>query len=230
MSSRHIPQPIVDIQNLSFAFGEGELKKRILHDVSLRILPGEIVILSGPSGSGKTTLLTLISGLRTLQEGSARVLGRELRGATASALMGLRRRIGFIFQAHNLLGYLTALQNVETIFHLQPEVSGAEARRRSVETLTTLGLDERLHYHPARLSGGQRQRVAIARALAATPELILADEPTAALDSHSGRTVVKLLEELARSRGIPILMVTHDTRILDTADRVVEMEDGRIKA
>lgn len=229
MSSDASPQPVVDVQGLRFAFGRGDLQKRILEDVSLRIMPGEIVILAGPSGSGKTTLLTLISGLRTFHEGSVRVLGQELLGASSSVLMSLRRRIGFIFQAHNLLSYLTARQNVETLFHLRPEVTREEAKSRAADMLTALGLGDRLDYLPERLSGGQRQRVAIARALAAGPELVLADEPTAALDSQSGRNVVHLLEGLARSQRIPILMVTHDNRILDTADRVVEMEDGRIR-
>lgn len=221
-------QPIVEIKNLDFSFGKGELQKKIINGVNFQIMPGEIVILSGPSGSGKTTLLTLISGLRTMQSGSIKLFGEELLGAEKELLISLRRRIGFIFQAHNLMAFLTARQNVEVVFSLHPEMGPKEVGERSAEVLTKLGLGDRMDYYPEKLSGGQRQRVAIARALAAGPELVLADEPTSALDSQSGRTVVTLLEEMARESNIPILMVTHDNRILDTADRVVEMEDGRI--
>jgi putative ABC transport system ATP-binding protein len=213
---------------ISFAFGEGDLRKPVLFDVSLEIQAGEIVLLTGPSGSGKTTLLTLIAGLRTLQEGRLSVLGTQLQGATPDDLLSVRRRIGFVFQSHNLLPYLTALQNVQVMFDLHPQVSPAEGRERAAEMLKRVGLGERLNYRTARLSGGQRQRVAIARALVAGPELVLADEPTAALDSVSGREVVQLMEGLAREQGRPILMVTHDARILDVADRVLSMQDGRV--
>lgn len=221
-------QSVLEVQQLDFAFGEGELRKQILFDVSFSMKAGEIVILEGPSGSGKTTLLTLISGLRRLQKGIVRVFDQQLFGAEEKELMRLRRRIGFIFQQHNLLPFLTARENVEISFTLHPNVSLEEARRRSQEALVAVGLADRIDAHPAKLSGGQKQRVAIARALAATPELVLADEPTAALDSHSGRQVVEILQGLARQHGIPILLVTHDNRILDIADRIVRMEDGRI--
>lgn len=220
--------PIILGQHIDFAFGEGELRKQILFDVNLRIQPGEIVLLTGPSGSGKTTLLTLIAGLRTLQSGRLTVLGHQLHAATQQDLLALRRRIGFIFQAHNLLPYLTALQNVQLMFDLHPHVSPADGRRRSVEILGKVGLSDRVDYAISRLSGGQRQRVAIARSLVAGPELVLADEPTAALDSASGREVVNLLQQLAREHGRPILMVTHDSRVLDIADRVISMQDGRL--
>jgi putative ABC transport system ATP-binding protein len=195
----------------------------------LTIHRGEIVILAGPSGSGKTTILTLISGLRTLQEGSIQLFGHELFGASPELLVQLRRRIGFIFQAHNILSFLTARQNVEVSFELHPEIPRNEIRSRTEEIMVELGLEDRIDAYPDKLSGGQKQRVAIARALAARPDLVLADEPTSALDGQSGRTVVTLMEKLARSHGIPILMVTHDHRIFDTADRVVEFEDGMIK-
>ena len=221
-------KPVISGEAINFAFGQGELRKQILFDIGLEIQPGEIVLLTGPSGSGKTTLLTLIAGLRRMQDGRLNVLGHALHNATQQDLLNLRRRIGFIFQAHNLLPYLTALQNVQVMFDLQPEVSAAEGRERATRILEQVGLGERIHYHASRLSGGQKQRVAIARALVGGPELILADEPTAALDSVSGREVVNLLQTLAREQHRPILMVTHDARVLDIADRIVEMQDGRL--
>lgn len=226
--SKSLGDSAIAARGLNFAFGEGELRKQILFDVSFDVAPGEVVLLTGPSGSGKTTLLTLIGGLRHVREGELTVLARALHHASAADLVQVRRQIGFIFQQHNLLPFLTARMNVELMFQLHPEVSQADVRRRSEDLLTRVGLGDRLEYHPARLSGGQKQRVAIARALAAEPALILADEPTAALDSQSGRDVVDLLQELARSRGCPVLMVTHDNRVLDIADRIIHMEDGRV--
>jgi putative ABC transport system ATP-binding protein len=215
----------IEISGLGYAYGEGELRRPVLRGVDLSVEPGEILLLTGPSGSGKTTLLTLIGALRAMQEGSARVLGVELNGASEKARVALRRRIGFIFQNHNLLGFLTARQNVAMA--VLPE---RERLRRAGELLAAVGLAEHADKLPGKLSGGQRQRVAVARALAAEPGLVLADEPTAALDKQSGFEVVHLLRDLAKSRGVPILMVTHDPRILDIADRVVAMEDGRIVA
>lgn len=219
---------VIFAHNVNFAFGEGDLRKQILFDVSFEVDAGEIVLLTGPSGSGKTTLLTLIGALRHVREGELTVLNRPLHSATKDDLIATRREIGFIFQQHNLLGFLTARQNVELMFELHPEVSAAEARERSIQILNDVGLADRIDYYPARLSGGQKQRVAVARALVANPRLILADEPTAALDSISGRDVVNLLQQLARTQGCPVLMVTHDTRVLDIADRIIHMEDGRI--
>ncbi len=215
-------------REISFSFGEGELRKQILFDVSLQIQPGEIVLLTGPSGSGKTTLLTLIAGLRSMQQGSLNVLGHALHTATLTDLIQLRRKIGFIFQAHNLLPFLTALQNVQVMFDLHPHVDRQEARRRSVAMLGEVGLQDRLNYPVSKLSGGQRQRVAVARALVTDPQLVLADEPTSALDSVTGREVVSRLQVLARQLARPILMVTHDPRILDIADRILTMQDGRL--
>lgn len=221
-------KPIISSRHVNFSFGEGDLEKQILFDVSFEVAPGEIVLLTGPSGSGKTTLLTLIGALRKVRDGELEVLSRPLHKASQDELVDVRRDIGFIFQQHNLLPFLTARKNVQLMFHLHPEVSREDAKTRTEELLTNVGLSDRLDYYPTRLSGGQRQRVAVARALAANPKLILADEPTAALDSQSGRDVVDLLQELARSQGCPILMVTHDPRILDVADRIINMEDGRV--
>ncbi len=222
--------PVISSRHINFSFGEGDLKKQVLFDVTLEVAAGEIVLLTGPSGSGKTTLLTLIGALRKVRDGELDVLSRSLHTATLHDLVDVRREIGFIFQQHNLLPFMTARQNVELMFQLHPEVSHSEASRLTVELLTSVGLSDRLDYYPARLSGGQKQRVAVARALVTSPKLILADEPTAALDSHSGRDVVTLLQELAIDRNCPILMVTHDPRILDIADRIINMEDGRIQA
>jgi putative ABC transport system ATP-binding protein len=221
-------EPVISASGLCFSYGTGELTKQILFDVDLKIMPGEIVLLTGHSGSGKTTLLTLIGGLRTLKQGRLEVLGQRLDGADKDTLVQVRRQIGFIFQAHNLLDFLSARANVELVFRMHPEVWRSEVQLRAAEMLTSVGLGDRLDYYPANMSGGQKQRVAIARALVAEPKLILADEPTAALDSKSGRDVVNILQRLAREHGIPILMVTHDDRVLDIADRIVHMEDGRI--
>lgn len=221
---------VVRGRNMNFWFGTGELRKQILYDVSIDVAAGEIVLLTGPSGSGKTTLLSLLGGLRHLVDGELTVLSHCMHRASADELVLVRREIGFIFQQHNLLEFLTARQNVELMLQLQPAVSADERRRRAESVLTDVGLADRLDYHPAKLSGGQKQRVAVARALVGGPRLILADEPTAALDSQSGRDVANLLQRLARTNGCPVLMVTHDSRILDIADRVIEMEDGRISA
>lgn len=215
------------IQDLNHYFGEGELKKQALFGNNLTVKPGEIVIMTGPSGSGKTTLLVLAGTLRSVQEGSLKTLGRELNGASQKELVELRREIGFIFQAHNLFESLTAYENVKMALQLF-NVHEKHARTRAMELLDRLQLGHRIDYKPGKLSGGQKQRVAIARGLAHRPKLVLADEPTAALDEESGRIVVNLFKELAQKEGVTVLMVTHDNRILDVADRIVQMVDGRI--
>jgi putative ABC transport system ATP-binding protein len=221
--------PVISMRNVSHFFGSGALRKQILFEITCEILPGEIVIMTGPSGSGKTTILTLVGALRSVEHGSLRVLGEELNGASHDTQMRVRQRIGFIFQAHNLLDALTAAQNVEVALGVDPPPA-REARARSAAVLQAVGLSERVHYHPPQLSGGERQRVAIARALVRHPQIILADEPTASLDKHSGREVVELLRQLARREGCAVLLVTHDNRILDIADRIMTLEDGRMGA
>ena len=218
----------VSVRGLSHSYGTGTLARPVLRDIDLTLGMGEIVLLTGPSGSGKTTLLTLIGALRAVQSGQCTVLGQELMGAREKQRVALRRRIGFIFQSHNLLGFLTARQNVAMALELRPETAERERLERASAMLTAVGLGERGGDRPDTLSGGQRQRVAVARALAGDPGLLLADEPTAALDRQSGGEVVRLLRDLAKRRGVPILLVTHDPRILDVADRIVSMEDGRI--
>ncbi|NMG05444.1 DevA family ABC transporter ATP-binding protein [Brasilonema sp. UFV-L1] len=219
----------VAVCNLNHSFGQGTLRKPVLNDVNLDIYPGEIVILTGPSGSGKTTLLSLIGGLRSVQEGSLKVLGRELRGINKGQLTKVRNNIGFIFQHHNLLKCLSAYGNVRMSLKLHPEIPKKEHRQRVVTTLQAVGLSDKVDSYPANLSGGQQQRVAIARALVAQPKLLLADEPTASLDSKTGRDVVDIIQRLAKEEGCSVLLVTHDNRILDIADRIVHMEDGRIQ-
>ncbi len=219
----------VKVGHLNHYFGEGELRKQALYHNNLEVRRGEIVIMTGPSGSGKTTLLTLVGTLRTVQEGSLKVLGHELNGATNDAIVRLRQELGFIFQAHNLFESLTAYQNVNMAAELQG-MNRKLADERITYLLTRLGLGHRIHYKPKSLSGGQKQRVAIARGLVHQPKLVLADEPTAALDEQSGREVVTLFQELARNEGCTIIMVTHDNRVLDVADRIVNMVDGRIRS
>jgi putative ABC transport system ATP-binding protein len=223
-------EPVITIRHLNHAFGKGTLRKPILFDVNLDIDPGEIVILTGPSGSGKTTLLTLIGGLRAIQQGSLKVLGHQLYGASKGELVKVRSQIGFIFQTHNLLECLTARQNVRMSLRLHKEIPFEERTARSIAILEAVGLGDRLDYYPDNLSGGQKQRIAIARALVSQPKLVLADEPTAALDSKSGRDVVEIMQHLAKQQDCTILLVTHDNRILDIADRIVHMEDGRLAA
>jgi putative ABC transport system ATP-binding protein len=221
-------EPTVLIQKLNHSFGKGSLLKPVLWDVDLEIASGEIVILTGPSGSGKTTLLTLMGGLRSVQEGSLKILGEELQGASKKKLTQLRNQMGFIFQHHNLLKCLTAYGNVRMSLKLHPEIPRPEHRRRAVALLDSVGLGDHIDYYPAKLSGGQKQRVAIARALVAQPKLLLADEPTASLDSKSGRDVVGVIQRLAREENCAVLLVTHDSRILDIADRLLHMEDGQL--
>jgi putative ABC transport system ATP-binding protein len=222
-----MPTPAISIYQLNHYYGQGSLKKQVLFDINLQIDRGEIIILTGPSGSGKTTLLTLMGSLRSVQEGSLSILGQELLQASKEQMLLARRNIGYIFQAHNLLNFLTAYQNVEMALEIQ-NLTATEADTRIQQVLRAVGLEHRMDYYPRDLSGGQKQRVAIARALVSQPQIILADEPTAALDKKSGRDVVEIMETLARQQGCTILLVTHDNRILDLADRILYMEDGSL--
>jgi putative ABC transport system ATP-binding protein len=219
----------ISISGLQHHFGSGNLRRQVLHDIALTIWPGEIVLLTGPSGSGKTTLLTLIGGLRHGEGGHLQVLGRQLIGCSDTQLSQARREHGYIFQAHNLHRSLTALQNVRMALEVRGHLDRDSMDRRAALMLEQVGLAPQLHSYPDQLSGGQKQRVAVARALVHNPPLVLADEPTAALDSRSGREVVTLMQQLARDQHSTILLVTHDNRILDVADRVLTMEDGHLR-
>ena len=220
--------PIV-LEDVSYIFGKGALQKQILFDISTQIQAGEICILTGPSGSGKTTLLTLIGALRSAQKGCVRVLDQELNNASEKALIKVRRQIGYIFQTHNLLDSLTIHQNVQMALQLGG-IKKKEASNRISAVLDRVGLGEHESKYPGQLSGGQKQRAGIARALVNRPRVVLADEPTASLDKQSGRDVVELIQELAREDGAAVILVTHDNRILDVADRILHLEDGRMKS
>lgn len=222
-------EPVISVRNLNHYFGSGMLRKQVLFDINLDIQPGEIVIMTGPSGSGKTTLLTLMGGLRSAQEGSLKILGQEICGANKQQLTKLRRQIGYIFQAHNLMTFLTTQENVRMSLELHDEYLNHNINNKAIAMLESVGLGDRISYYPENLSGGQKQRVAIARALVSQPKIVLADEPTAALDKKSGRDVVELMQKLAKEQGCTILLVTHDNRILDIADRIIYMEDGQLK-
>lgn len=219
---------IVEVRALNHWFGSGEVRKQALFDVNLTLKRGSFTVLMGPSGSGKTTVLTLIGCLRAVQDGSVRLLDHELNGAPQTQLVALRRRLGFIFQAHNLHESLTAAQNVMMGVQVHGAVPDDLAQRAADHALGLVGLTDRKAYLPANMSGGQKQRVAVARALVSSPALVLADEPTAALDKDSAAEVVDLLKRMGEARGTTTVLVTHDNRILDRADRILTLEDGRI--
>jgi putative ABC transport system ATP-binding protein len=218
----------IEVRDLTKTFGEGELAYQALRGVSLDVRPGELVMLVGPSGSGKTTLLSVIGAVLSPTGGSVEILGQRIDGLDRRGLARLRRdQIGFVFQEHNLLRALTALENVMMPLRMQGwRAADAQARARAV--LGRVGLGDRLERRPAELSGGQRARVAIARAVAGAPPVILADEPTAALDAETGLAVTSLLRELSREQGATVLVVTHDQRIFHLADRIVRIADGLI--
>jgi putative ABC transport system ATP-binding protein len=223
-----VSQLAVRAHEVSYFYGEGETRTQALFDNTLEIGRGEVVIMTGPSGSGKTTLLTLIGTLRRMQQGRLCVLDRDLTKITESEAVELRKQVGFIFQSHNLFSSLTAIDNVRMAMVLKPESSRSKTDC-GIAILEQLGLKNRTHHLPGQLSGGQRQRVAIARALVNRPALVLADEPTAALDAESGQIVLSMLRKLADGpERSTVLIVTHDQRVIDRADRIVNMVGGRI--
>jgi putative ABC transport system ATP-binding protein len=228
MAQTPLPGCAVEISHLNHWYGSGDLRRAVLRDLNLKVEAAKTTFLMGPSGCGKTTLLTLVGALRSVMDGSVRVLGRELSGADEATMVAVRRRCGFVFQHHNLHRSLTVLQNVRMGLEVKGEAGRSDARDRCMEVLTAVGLADHAHKFQDQISGGQKQRAAVARALVGRPELLLADEPTAALDSRTGRDVIELMQRLAAEVGMTVLMVTHDNRILDIADRIVEMEDGRI--
>jgi putative ABC transport system ATP-binding protein len=222
--------PIIRVRDLHHSFTEGLVPKEVLHGLEIEFKRGEICLIMGPSGSGKTTLLKLIGGHRAIQQGSIIVDGDELAGARKNALIGIRRKIGFIFQGYHLLDALTVCENVQLPLSFDPAETGATSRMRALTMLRRVGLADHAEKHPAHLSGGQKQRVAIARALIGKPSIILADEPTASLDGKTGHEVVELLQHLAKEAGCTIVLVTHDNRILDIADRLIHLDDGKLVA
>jgi putative ABC transport system ATP-binding protein len=221
------PAPAVRVEALNHFYGYGEARNQILFDNSIEIGAGQLVVMTGPSGAGKSTLLTLVGALRSIQEGRIEVLGRDLSRLSPSQLVATRRHVGFIFQMHNLFDALSAYENVMMAMQLGDRRE-TNMRERGTEILDRLGLGHRIDHKPRSLSGGERQRVAIARALVNRPNLVLADEPTAALDRESARKVVDLLKESTTEQGSSVVLVTHDHRIIEKADRLVHMVDGRI--
>nr|WP_232731841.1 ABC transporter ATP-binding protein [Oscillatoria sp. PCC 10802] len=209
-------------------FQSGQQWYQALKGINLEIQQGQIQLLMGPSGSGKTTLLSILAGMLTPSAGRVFLLGQEITKMSRAQLAQFRlKNIGFIFQGFNLFPALTAAENIELALEIKG-IRGRKARQQAHTLLEQVGLADKAKLHPRDLSGGQKQRVAIARALAGNPQLIMADEPTAALDSHSGHAVIELLRRLAKEGGSTVLMVTHDPRIVDVADRVLYLEDGEI--
>ena len=221
-------EPLVKASGLKHSYQVGRVLTEVLHGIDLTILNGKSVFLVGQSGSGKTTLISLIGCLRSVQDGSLKVLGEELRDAGEAKLRKMRRRIGYVFQHFNLLDFMTIRQNVQQSLKLQNNYSVKEARFLSEEMLERVGLGDRVNAYPPQLSGGQKQRVAIARSLVHRPRLVLADEPTAALDSVTGREIIEIFQKLAREQNSAAMIVTHNTRILNNADEIFQMEDGHL--
>jgi putative ABC transport system ATP-binding protein len=220
--------PAIAVRELTKKYEEGANGTLALRGVDLDVHAGELLMLAGPSGSGKTTLLSIMGCILTASSGSVRVKGREVVGLGEKQLPALRlEHIGFVFQGFNLFPTLSAGENVELMLDLKG-VSAAKGKKRAQELLEQVGLAEKYNSFPADLSGGQKQRVAIARSLAGDPGIILADEPTAALDSHTGRNVMEMMSELAHKRDRAVVIVTHDSRVLNFADRIVRIEDGAI--
>jgi putative ABC transport system ATP-binding protein len=221
-------QPAIAVRKLTKTYAEGSAGVAALRGVDLHVNAGELVMLVGPSGSGKTTLLSIMGCILTATSGSVRIAGKEVTRLTEKQLPRIRlEHIGFVFQGFNLFPTLTAGENVELMLDLKG-LPAAKARKRAEELMEQVGLGEKYESFPSDLSGGQKQRVAIARALAGDPDIILADEPTAALDSQTGRNVMEMMSELAHQRGRAVVIVTHDSRVLDFADRTVRIEDGII--
>lgn len=220
--------PVISVRELTKTYSEGSARLQALRGIDLDVHAGELVLLMGPSGSGKTTLLSIIGCILTASAGSVRVGGTEVTALSEKELPRVRlEHIGFVFQGFNLFPTLTAAENVELMLDLKG-IRGAAAKRRSHELLTQVGLSGKCHTFPSDLSGGQKQRVAIARALAGDPGIILADEPTAALDTQTGRKVIEMMRGLAHGRGRAVVIVTHDTRLMDFADRAIRLEDGLV--
>ncbi|MGD1025125.1 MAG: ABC transporter ATP-binding protein [Candidatus Sulfotelmatobacter sp.] len=221
-------QPAIEVRQLTKTYAEGNTGTLALRGVDLEVHAGELLMLMGPSGSGKTTLLSIMGCILTASSGSVRIAGKEITQLGEKQLPAIRlEHIGFVFQGFNLFPTLTAGENVELMLDLKG-VAAKPAKKRAAELLAQVGLADKYASFPADLSGGQKQRIAIARALAGDPEIILADEPTAALDSHTGKNVMEMMSQLAHKRNRAVVIVTHDSRVLSFADRIVKIEDGAI--
>ena len=221
-------QVMLEASDIVKDLGQGAGTVRALKGVSIELMPGELTLLMGPSGSGKTTLLSILGCILTPTEGTLRIAGRPTTGLDAEALAHLRRRhIGFVFQSYNLFPTLTAVENVKLALDVRGE-HGPDSTLKAQRALKQVGLGHRLRSYPANLSGGERQRVAVARALAGSPSVILADEPTAALDSENGQSVMALLAEISEDKSRAVLAVTHDPRTIPYAHRILRIEDGLI--
>lgn len=222
--------PIIEARNISKVLGAGAAEVQALKSVDLTLTGGKLTMLMGPSGSGKTTLLSILGCLLKPTEGSLRICGIATDGADAERLAEIRRQhVGFVFQAYHLFRTLTAAENVQLALDVRAE-RGAEARRRAEHVLAELGMADKINAFPRQLSGGEQQRVAIARAIVADPSVVLADEPTAALDGATGQSIMQILVNIAKTRKRAVLVVTHDTRLIGFADDIISIEDGRLKS
>ena len=221
-------QPILEALNITKTLGHPGAENHVLKGIDLALMPGELTLLMGPSGSGKTTLLSILGCILTPTDGQLTIAGETATGLTADGLADLRRtHVGFVFQSYNLFPTLTAAENVMLALELRGTPPG-EVKGLAAEAIAAVGLSHRAGAFPSRMSGGEKQRVAIARALAGSPSVVLADEPTAALDSENGKAVMALLAEAAKDPTRAVLAVTHDHRTLAYADRIISIEDGRI--
>lgn len=221
-------QPIVELEDVTKVYRQGAVNVFALRGLSMRIEKGEFSALSGPSGSGKTTALNLIGALDTPTEGSVRLEGKNLASLTRRELSRIRRdRIGFVFQAYNLIPVLTAFENAEAVLRLQG-VDPKERRERVMALMADVGLEGMEDRLPGALSGGQQQRVAIARAIASNPAIVLADEPTANVDSETAEHLLDIMQELNQTRGVTFLFSTHDPRVMSRASRIIKIVDGRV--
>jgi putative ABC transport system ATP-binding protein len=231
MGRTRLSAQAVSARGVGMVYYSGTEPYQVLRDIDLDIQSGTIQLLMGPSGSGKTTLLSILAGILTPTTGNVSLLGQEITALSRQQLAQFRlNHIGFIFQGFNLFPALTAAENIEVALKVKGIRGVAVRRRQARELLEKVGLNDRAHHLPRDLSGGQKQRVAIARALAGDPELIMADEPTAALDSQSGHAVIELLRQLAKEKDRTVLIVTHDSRLIDVADQVAYLEDGVLRS
>jgi putative ABC transport system ATP-binding protein len=222
--------PAITVRGVTKIYEEGASRVPALHGIDLDVWPGEVVLLMGPSGSGKTTLLSIMGCILRATSGTVSIAGIEAGALRERELPRIRlAHIGFVFQGFNLFPTLTVGENVELALELK-DIRGFRAKQESRSLLEQVGLEQKYDSFPSDLSGGQKQRVAIARALAGSPSVILADEPTAALDSHTGRNVMQMMQDLAHQHGRAVVVVTHDSRVLEFGDRTVRMEDGKIVA